>query len=354
MQKNLQKMAKLTALKKSFTVRLMSTIPVLYRYKLNKAQNGYKGNHEEYIKQIEDLNKDIKDIQSLREEAANRYNALGPQIEVVKSVIGELQRELWEAEKSEINNRVKSLQSAVHNTDALLADLLKVQAVSLAYINRLDQVIDISHQSYLNAQSFMNTDVSVVLSVTDRILNLEPSIKMEITPDENIQGSGTSDSFKPSMKDIKKQKNKLTNVSEIVQLMKSLLPKAKSASEMISILSYNTWTPSDLYKSEANRLWRDNIQLFISLKPTLAEIKNIIKTFDYVNDIIFIKKALLPTAKTASEMISILSYNTWIPSDLYKSEVNRLWKENLPLFKSLNPTPKEQKILWDLHGITIN
>lgn len=145
----------------------------------------------------------------------------------------------------------------------------------------------------------------------------------------------------PTAEEINRVKKDLYFSQDITPFMNALLPEAKTAADMIGIMSYAVDNPDDYYKQGVSKIWLANIERFKRLNPTIEEINKVKKDLYLVQDVTTFMNSFLPQVKTADEMIEIMSYTVDNPGDYYKQEVNKMWLANIGRFKMLNPTIEE-------------
>jgi hypothetical protein len=145
----------------------------------------------------------------------------------------------------------------------------------------------------------------------------------------------------PTPQQMKTVKRKFGNVQTLIELNQLFVSKAKTAAEFIDIMTPEVEYPSNGYLEQLNGLWLNKAKDFAALNPTPEQIQTVKRKFGSVQGLMELNRAFLPKAKTAADLIGIISSEVSSPSDAYRIAIDQLWVENFKRFLSLKPSAQE-------------
>jgi hypothetical protein len=336
----------LVAKNKSLKYKFLQFFPKFQERKIEKLSQQIRygsGKIEELLSQ---LKKESETFSNLSVELKSEINKIEDSYKIISQLRDYYQEILWGFEKStqhQNKEHIENIRLLLFNLDNELKNLISLQTLSTTLLESVNSQLKWNHQIQMRARDVLYRTPLMVTGVSERPLNLSP----EAAPEERIVKkvrSGNSHKV-----EIKKQSNLSKNAYRVIKFI---------TVGMAAFIIYGYISESEAYLAE----YTDgdkviDLQIFT---PVMKNLKNEellhngdiafseMKKTAKIDMVIAKMKYELTHVTSASEMISILSYGVQNPSRAYQNAVSNLWRESMPLFESLNPTPEERKILKDL------
>jgi hypothetical protein len=173
MTKDLEKLSKYTALRKSLMTKVLASLPGFEKGRVQPTIVKIRESHGEILAGLRKIAEDNKSLVSAGEEISTYLFDLMEDIDLTKEVIDRLQTNIWNSKyKSEAQLKVE--KEVLLQLDSTLENMVSISILAKGILGRIDTGISYNNRVASRIQGQTIADISVYTASADRDLNLSP------------------------------------------------------------------------------------------------------------------------------------------------------------------------------------